>query len=230
MLRTGFYHAAQRDEEASPLSYAGSAPFVTLGFTHRSEAALFAIGATAAIPRLTSAITRDGLPTERTVTGQLTAGYYRQLAGQAARRSGWLVGASLSAQLFGGDHHYDDAFQQVETFGLALLSLSPEVMWEHPLGRGALSARVSVPLVALAWRSYSDLRRAHDLGPQLVSVGALQAAACSIGYSIPIGPRVDALASYSVSALAYADGQPSFTRLNQHVGVGIALRLGAARP
>ena len=226
----GAVYAAQRDQRASPLSYSGLGPFVELAFTHRAGAALLDVGATVMSARSTSSVTQNNLPYERELATALRVEYYRRIHGGGTSRTAWLLGGAAGAELYATDHHFDDPLQRVGSFGLALLSLGPTVMWEMRVGRGrTLSARVGVPVVGLAWRPYSEFRLLHNVPHRVVTIDDLRAVHGAIEYRQPLGARVDGSLIYRLSALDVRELQP-YARMSQTMLARVSVLLGRRHP
>lgn len=223
----GLAYAAQRDEHASPLSYAGVGPLIDLAFTHRAGAALLGIDLSFASSRSTSSITQGPLPYERQRDAALRVTYYRRVYGGDSHRSTWLVGAASGAEFYASDHHFDDPDQRVGSYGIALLSLAPAVRWEIRLGRGVLATHLDVPVVALAWRPYAEFQRVRDVRRRVVTLDALHAAHAAVEYVHPLSSHVDAALTYRVVALEVQETQP-YARMSQTLLARLSVRLGGA--
>ncbi|HET7563596.1 MAG TPA: hypothetical protein VFJ96_01280 [Gemmatimonadaceae bacterium] len=228
-MSAGLAYSAQRDERASSLSYSGVGPFLDLAFTHHSGASLVDVDLAVSSARSTSSITSDALPFERERAAMVRVAYLHRVFGGGPHRSTWLLGASTGGELFASDHHFADPDQRIASYGLGLFSFGPAVAWELRLGRGALSTRVDVPVVGLAWRPYAEFRHLRDAERRVVTLDEMHAAHAAVEYVYPLGARVDASIIYRLSALSVHETQP-YARMSQSMLARLSVRFGRTHP
>lgn len=230
LVSTGISYAVQRDQRASPLAYSGAGPVVDLAFVHRADKALLEIGASGTSRRATSRITEHRLPYERALTGRARVEYYRLVAGDANTRTSWFVGGAVRVEATGNDHHYADLDMQTGSYGFGLASLAPAVLWETRFTGGrTISARLSVPVLAVVSEPYFNRGFDIDAPLRTVTIGALRAASGAIEYTQPVGARTAVVVGYRLWALDYRDAQ-AYRRMSQVLIASLSLHLGRSGP
>ena len=232
-LAVGPLFLAQRDEIASPVRYGGTAPFLEVGYTTRTSRRKIDLRVGGAIGTLRSALTRgNDLPHQRTGRGWVNLEYSRTL-GPPGTRARWLVGGLMSSRgtvIF----HYYGAGGNDGGYAFFSTTVGPVITVERASGeRTALSARLSVPVVALIGRPYGTFGllytdpRPNGTGLQLrvVTVAAFQAADFAATYTATHRSGADLVLGYHLVVERYRDDE-SFRFASQGVSLTLALRLG----
>ena len=232
-LAVGPLFLAQRDEIASPVRYGGTAPFLEVGYTTRTSRRKIDLRVGGAIGTLRSALTRgNALPHQRTGRGWVNVEYSRTL-GPPGARTRWLVGGLMSVRGTVILHYYG-AGGNDGGYAFFATTVGPVVTVERARGeRAALSARLSVPLVAFIGRPYgvfgplyTDPRPAGiGLQPRVVTIAAFQAADFAATYTAAHRSGADLMLGYHVVVERYHDDEP-FRFASQGVSLTLALRLG----
>lgn len=224
---------AQRDEKASPVRYSGAARFLEVGYTTRTSRRKVDLRVGGAVGTLRSALTQpDGFP--RQSSGRWWA-HLELSRAVGAPRSGtrWLVGGVMSANGTLTFHYYASGGNNG---GYAFFSttLGPVVTVERARGeRATLSARLSVPVLAVIARPYGvftplyrDPRpRGTGLPLRVATVNVLQAADFTATYTTTRRAGVDLVIGYHLVVEHYRD-EERFRFASQRVSLALALRLG----
>lgn len=173
---------------------------------------------------LRSRLTRlNDLPRQDTFRGELDLSYGRRWQGESFGR---FLGAALAGRAVATVHFYDDPAADDVGFGMFLASLGPVAGVERKTGpRHRLGARARVPLLALAGRSYGDLRLIPRGGLpfRLVTVTGYQALDLTLDWR-RTARRADLVLGYRVEIERLRDPEPyRFARQAAFVMVGVRL-------
>lgn len=223
---------AQRDEIASPARYSGSAPFLEVGYTARTGRRQVDLRVGGAFGTLRSALTQaNGLPHQRTGRAWVNLEYSRTLSAPRARTR-WLVGGLMSARgtlIF----HYYGAGGNDGGYAFVSTTLGPVVTVERGTGeRTALSARLSVPVIALIGRPYgifgplyTDPPTGVGLQSRVVTLATFQAADFAATYTATRRAGPDFVLGYHLVVERFHDDEP-FRFAAQGLSLSLAFRLG----
>ena len=223
---------SQRDEKASPVHYGGAAPFLELAYTTRTNRRKLDVRVGGAYGVMGSALTRSNdLPRQQTGRGWLDVEYSRSLD-PAPSRTRWFVGGLLSTHGTVIVHFYEGASANKDVYALFSTTLGPLFGVERGSGHRALSARLSVPIVALIARPYGVFVPLYGeprpsgthLDSRFVTIGALQAVDFSAAYTVSHRSGTNLLLGYHLVVERYRDDEP-FRFASQALSLTLALRL-----
>ena len=220
----GGTYRAQRDDLASPLRYAGLGPGARLKYSALGGSSRFAIVVQGGTARLTSPVSTPTAHYERETHANLIVEYLRRIHGG---RLGLFVGGRLDAD---GDvryHTYDRANVGREVFADLFTTLDAAGTATLPVGPGALSMTVAVPLIALALRTpYTGAQ--YVPAPELRTVGTIWGITNRVEYRWLLSHRFGISAFHLIRWLHYPTPRP-LTAAMQQFGVSLSIVVGGTR-
>jgi hypothetical protein len=200
-------HAAQRDERASPLEYAGG----LWGFRIARETATWSAEIGGMHGELSSSITDGDFSRESSSSVSLSGSYSRATGA-------WRTGAELYATSGVRVHHY---YGTDAGFAELLIAAGPVLRHYRTISSGSLHTEFAASAIAVLIRPYSDARVARD-GDLEISAGLPHQIAVARA-RITWQSRSIPLIAYDIS-LQRAAGDDHYGVIRHSLGVGIAVR------
>ncbi len=222
---------AQRDEIASPVRYGGAAPFLEVSYATRTSRRKVDLRVGGAVGTLRSALTRgNDVPHQRTGRSWVNFEYSRTL-GVPRSHTRWLVGGLMVARGTLIVHRY--GVPNDGGYAFFATTVGPVVSVERARGeRTTLSARLSVPVLALIGRPYGVFGPLHrdprpsgnGLRLRVATVDVFQAADFTAAYTATRRSGVDFILGYHLIVERYRD-EERFRFASQGVSLALGLHL-----
>lgn len=232
-LVVGPLFISQRDENASPLRYGGTAPFVQVGYATRTSRRELELHVGGAVATLRSALTQsDNLPRQTTWRGWAELDYTHRL-GSPDARTHWLLGGRIAARGTAIHHLYAESGGTDAGYAFLSAAFSPVVaVVRATSARTTMRARLGVGVLALIGRPYSFFGIGGvfpaRLLVRLATVNTFQAADFTASFAAEVSHRADLVLGYHLVAERYADTQP-FRFASIEASVALALCLGGGQ-
>ena len=221
---------SQRDANASPLRYGGTAVSFQAGYAARTGGTWLAVRVGGALGNLRSDLTQDNLPRQEVWRGWVETEYAHVLISDYRTR--WLLGARLAVHGTAIHHFYADPGGSEAGYTFASAALGPIVAVERAIGaHTTVSAWLGASLFALIARPYVGGGFLNQGGVPHVRAAALdlfQAPQLTAAYATEIDRGTDLVVAYHAVVERYRDSQP-FRYASQDVSVALQLRLGGGQ-
>ena len=218
---------SQRDANASPLRYGGTASSFHAGYAARTGGQWVAVRLGGALGSLRSDLTQGDLPRQEAWRGWIETEYARVLISDFRTR--WLLGARLAAHGTAIHHFYADPGRSEAGYTFFSAALGPIVGVERAIGgRTTVSAWLGASLLALIARPYvggSFLEQGGALHLRVAAVDAFQAPQLTAVYTTEIARGTDFVLVYHATVERYRDSQP-FRYASQDVCLALQVRFG----